>query len=389
MEDVNNIISYHNNKYPETGQIRIFSCPGRINIIGEHIDYNGGHVLPAAINRRIYFCISSNNEKRFRFISSNFQDYYEISINEINNHITGKGKWWLYPLGSLKLLNRDWENGFDMSFYSTIPIGAGMSSSAAITVVTLFGLTVKNNIEMHPSNLAQLAQRVEREIVGVKCGIMDQFIAMHGKKNNAIILDTRDLSFQYVQFNSNSTRFILINSGISHSLKDSEYNIRRMECENALSIIKNAGIDIKYLCDLDYKNFQELKDHLPQNEKNRTYHAITENQRTVEFYEKIKLSDLQSAGEILYESHRSLRDHYEVSIPEIDEMVDWTTDIDGVYGARIMGGGFGGCTINMVALDAAKEFKEIMVERFKKKFSKKPEIYECTIEDGVKEIFFR
>lgn len=387
MEDLDNIVSYHKKKYPETGKIRIFSCPGRINIIGEHIDYNGGHVLPAAINRRIYCCISSNSEKRFRFLSGNFKDYYEIPINEINTHLK-EGRWWLYPLGSLRLLRRVWENGYDMSFYSTIPIGAGMSSSAAITVVTLFGLTVKNSIQMHPLNLAQLAQRVEREVIGVKCGIMDQFIAIHGKKNNAIILDTRDLSFQYVKFNSNSTRLILLNSGISHSLRDSEYNIRRTECENALSIIRNAGIDIKYLCDLNEKNFQELQDHLPLNEKKRTYHAITENRRTVEFYEKIKLSDLKSAGEILYESHRSLRDYYEVSIPEIDEMVDWTTDIDGVYGARMMGGGFGGCTINMVAPDAAQEFREIMAERFKRKFGEEPEMYECTIEDGVKEIFF-
>ena len=386
MENLNNIVSYHKKKYPETGKIRIFSCPGRINIIGEHIDYNGGHVLPAAINKRIYCCISANSKKRFRFLSSNFNDYYEIPIDEIDTHLN-KGRWWLYPLGALRLLNESWENGYDMSFHSTIPIGAGMSSSAAITVVTLFGLTVKNSIEMHPLSLAQLAQRVEREIVGVKCGIMDQFIAIHGKKNNAIILDTRDLSFEYVTFNENSTRLILINSGISHSLKDSEYNIRRTECENALSIIKNAGIDIRYLCELEDKNFQELQEHLPPNERKRTHHAITENRRTVTFYEKIQISDLQSAGEMLYESHQSLRNYYEVSIPEIDAMVDWTADIDGVYGARMMGGGFGGCTINMVAPDAAQEFREIMAERFKRKFGEEPEMYECTIEDGVKEVF--
>jgi galactokinase len=386
MEDLKNIISYHKNKYPETGEIRVFSCPGRINIIGEHIDYNGGHVLPAAINRRIHFCISPNREGRFRFISSNFQDYYETPINEIDNHSNKQGKWWLYPLGSLKLLNRDWEGGYDMSFYSTIPIGAGMSSSAAITVVTLFGLNQITNAEMESSYLALLAQRVEREIIGVECGIMDQFIAIHGKKNKAIILDTRDLSYQYVEFGSNSTRFILVNSGIKHSLKESEYNVRRRECENALSIIKNAGINIKYLCELDNENFQELKKRLSQNEKNRTYHVITENQRTVEFYEKIKLTDLKSAGAILYESHWSLKDFYEVSIPEMDEMVEWTTDIDGVYGARMMGGGFGGCIISMVSLDAVEEFKDSMTERFIRRFGKKPEIYECTIEDGVKEI---
>jgi galactokinase len=386
MIDPKTVLSHHRSKFPHTGSLRLFSCPGRINLIGEHVDYNGGHVLPAAIDRRIYLCISPNEVNRFRLSSQDFDEYTEIPIDGINTHPHESENWWLYPFGAIVLLSRKWTRGYDMTFLSDIPIGAGMSSSAAIIVVTLFAFTQLENIAMTSDEMALLAQRVEREIVGVRCGIMDQFVIIHGKKNHAIILDTRDLRYHYVKHDAETSRFVLINSGISHRLKDSEYNIRRKECESALSILQNNGAPITYLCDLDSEQFHRLKNHLSPIEKKRVHHVINENQRTLNFRKELERNNLRGAGKMLYASHKSLKELYEVSIPEIDEMVGWTKSLKGVYGSRMMGGGFGGCTINMVRTTSVTHFKEKMTEKFNKRFSRTPAIYECTIENGVDEL---
>ncbi len=386
MIDPETVLSHHRAQFSPTGSLRLFSCPGRINLIGEHVDYNGGHVLPAAIDRRMYLCISPNEVSKFRLSSQDFDEYTEIPIDGINTYTRESENWWLYPFGAIVILNRKWTKGYDMTFMSDIPIGAGMSSSAAIIVVTLFTLTQSENIAMSSDEMALLAQRVEREIIGVRCGIMDQFAIIHGKKNHAIILDTRDLRYHYVKHDAEISRFVLINSGISHRLKDSEYNIRRKECESALSILQNSGVNIKYLCDLDSEQFQRFKNHLPSIEKKRAHHVIDENQRTLNFRKELESNNLRGAGTILYASHKSLKELYEVSIPEIDEMVEWTKSLKGVYGSRMMGGGFGGCTINMVGTDSVTQFKESMSELFYKRFSRTPAIYECTIENGVDEL---
>lgn len=386
MIDPKAVLSHHRAQFSQTGTLRVFSCPGRINLIGEHVDYNGGHVLPAAIDRRIYLCISPNELNKFRLNSQDFNEYTEIPIDGINTYPHESEQWWVYPLGAILLLSRKWIKGYDMTFMSDIPIGAGMSSSAAIIVVTLYAFTRSENIAMTSDEMALLAQRVEREIVGVRCGIMDQFTIIHGKKNHAILLDTRDLRYHYVKHDAETTRFVLINSGISHRLKDSEYNIRRKECESALSIIQNNGANITYLCDLDSEQFQRLKKYLPLTERKRAHHVINENQRTLNFRKELERNNLSGAGNILYASHKSLKELYEVSIPEIDEMVKWTKSMKGVYGSRMMGGGFGGCTINMVQTNSITDFKEKMTEKFNKRFSRIPAIYECTIENGVDEL---
>lgn len=380
------LIPAHRNFHPDSQDIRVFVCPGRINLIGEHIDYNGGRVLPAAIDREIHLCVSPNKRDSFRFASLDFNGIGEIPLGDLRTIGVPHDEWWLYPYGAIRLMDEKWDAGFDFSYYSTIPVGAGVSSSAAITTVTLFALHTFQNHRINTLDLARLGQRVEREIVGVSCGIMDQFAVIHGRKNQAMLLDTRDLTCQYVGIDSSIAHFVLINSGIRHSLKESGYNNRRKECESALAIIKSYGENINALCDLSLARLKDIAGNLPFVEARRAFHAVSENERTLAFYRALKEYDFIKAGELLYESHNSLRDHFEVSTPEIDRIVEWTGGIDGVYGARMMGGGFGGCIIAMVAVYAVEGFIETMTRKFEGAFGRKPEVYPCTIEDGVREI---
>lgn len=386
MKEIEDLKTAHAHSYGDSPRMRVFACPGRINIIGEHIDYNGGHVLPAAVNKHVYLAVTPNNDNIIRFHSVDFGDPFEIHIDNIGDMNDPGDHWWVYPFGACKLMDIDWKSGFDFTFKNTLPAGAGMSSSAAITVCTMYALGKLHDTTMKANDMARLAQRVEWEVAGVSCGIMDQFSVIHGKEDNAVMLDTRDLSFDYVPVDSNVVHFVLVNSGIKHSLKDTGYNDRRRECEQALEKLQASGIEIDHLCELPAGKIDVIKDILSDNEYKRTVHAVTENLRVKEFSDAMDTYRLYDAGDAMFRSHASLRDDFEVSIPEIDRMVEWTKEIDGVYGSRMMGGGFGGCTINMVALYAVDRFIDRVTKKFEGEFGRTPEIYNCVLEDGVHEL---
>lgn len=386
---IDTVIAFHREHFPQSADYALFSSPGRINIIGEHIDYNGGTVLPAAIDKHIYICVSRNNDGIIRFVSANHKGIGEVTLNNLYTTQTqahARHTWWLYPLGACILSHIEFTSGFDISFYSTLPVGAGMSSSAAITVGTLYALYTLHNQKIKTKDLALIAQRVEWEYAGVQCGIMDQMAIINGKKDTAIVLNTKDLDFVNIPIDTSAVRFVLVNSGVKHSLKESAYNDRRQECERSLIILQKAGFHIHYLCDCRIDDLPSIQQHLPETEYKRAYHVISENHRVHQFAHEIQQYNLTKAGELLYKSHESLSVHYEVSIPLIDEMVEWASDIDGVYGSRLMGGGFGGCTINMVAVYAVEHFIQTIAQKFLKKINRTPEIYECSIDDGTHQI---
>ncbi|MFW5861854.1 MAG: galactokinase [Spirochaetota bacterium] len=386
MKEIQDLKTAHVRAYGDSPRMRVFACPGRINIIGEHIDYNGGHVLPAAVNKHVYLAITPNNDNVIRFHSVDFGDPFEIHVDNIDDMSDPGDHWWVYPFGACKLIDIELKSGFDLTFKNTLPAGAGMSSSAAITVCTIYALCMLHNASIKPNEMARLAQRVEWEVAGVSCGIMDQFSVIHGKEDNAIMLDTRDLSFEFVPVDSNVVHFVLVNSGIKHSLKDTGYNDRRKECQHALETLQAGGIKIDHLCELPAEKIDVIKGMLSDVEFKRTVHAVTENLRVKEFSDAMNAYRLHEAGDAMFRSHASLRDDFEVSIPEIDRMVKWTKDIDGVYGSRMMGGGFGGCTINMVALYAVDRFTDQITKKFEAEFGRAPEIYNCILEDGVREL---
>jgi len=386
---IDTVIAHHREYFPRSADCALFASPGRINIIGEHIDYNGGNVLPAAIDKHIYICISRNNDGIIRFVSANHKETGEVAINNLHSPQTkahAAHAWWVYPYGACVLSNIEFDCGLDFSFYSTLPVGAGMSSSASITVGTLYALYSLNNITIKSKDIALQAQKVEWDFAGVKCGIMDQMAIINGKKDNAIMLNTQTMEFSYIPVDTSTVRFILVNSGVKHSLRESAYNDRRHECERALLTLKKAGFAIQNLCDCSVDDLIQIQNILPQTEYKRTYHVIYENHRVHQFAREIQQYNLKKAGELLYKSHQSLSVYYEVSIPLIDEMVEWASDIDGVYGSRLMGGGFGGCTISMVALYAVEHFTRTIAQKFKKRENRIPQIYECSIEDGTRRI---
>ncbi|MBP7602813.1 MAG: galactokinase [Spirochaetes bacterium] len=386
-ELVHRLIEAHRSAFPDAARPRVFSCPGRINLIGEHVDYNGGHVFPAAIDRAVYLCVSENTSGRFRFHDAGFQASGELPLLLFGGG-TVVPRVWLYPAGALALLRSDWDRGFDLSYLSIIPAGGGVSSSAAITVVTLYAMISMLGMTIDTLELARMGQRVEREYAGVACGIMDQFAVIHGKKDSAMLLDTRDLSFEYLHIDSSRVHFVLVNSGIKHSLRESGYNDRRRECDSALALLRGAGAEIAHLCDLAPHDFAPLEAGLPPVERRRARHAIAENARTLEFLRRMRSGDFAGAGDLLYASHASLRDDFEVSIDELDRLVEWAEPIAGVYGSRMMGGGFGGCTITMVDASLSEEFARTIGERFRREYGTPPDILECTIGDGVREIAF-
>ncbi|HNU90245.1 MAG TPA: galactokinase [Spirochaetota bacterium] len=384
-EYIDRLVAAHNSSFPGAAHPRVFSCPGRINLIGEHVDYNGGHVFPAAIDRAVYLCVSENASGLFRFHDAGFQDSGELPLSLFREGIEVP-RVWLYPAGALAALRADWDRGFDLSYLSTIPVGAGVSSSAAITTVTLFAMAKTLGMELDGIELARMGQRVEREYAGVACGIMDQFAVIHGRKDSAILLDTRDLSYEYLYIDPSRVRFVLVNSGVRHSLRESGYNDRRMECESALALLRGLGAKIDHLCDLSPVDFMPLGPSLPPLELRRARHAITENARTLEFLRRMRSGDFSAAGELLYASHASLRDDFEVSIDQMDRLVEWAGGVEGAYGSRMMGGGFGGCTVTMVDAPSAGRFAAEIALKFQEEYGAPPGVLECAIGDGVSEL---
>ena len=379
------------NKFAElfgsADQARFYFSPGRVNLIGEHTDYNGGHVFPCALTIGTYGAARRREDRLIHFYSMNLDRFgvVEISLDDLSYN--SKYNWANYPLGVVWAFAEKGyrlENGFDMVIWGNIPNGSGLSSSASLEVLTgviltdLFGIT-----SLNMTDLALIGQYSENNFNGCNCGIMDQFAVAMGKKDNAIFLDTSTLKFEYAPIELEDAKIIITNSKVKHSLVDSAYNDRRQECSDALAALQRE-LDIESLGDLSPADFEANKGLItdPVQQK-RAKHAVYENQRTIDAVAALRAGDINRFGELMNQSHISLRDDYAVSCDEIDILVDLAWKIPGVIGSRITGGGFGGCTVSIVKNDSVDIFIESIGKAYKEKVGHEAEFYTVQIGNGA------
>ncbi len=376
--------------YGDGGDIREYFSPGRVNLIGEHTDYNGGHVFPCALTLGTYGIMRRRDDSMMKFSSANVKKGQVVSVDMSNLKYDKKLSWANYPLGivwALKDKGIELESGFEMLIWGNIPNGSGLSSSASIEV--LMAKMIQDQYEIKSLNMLDLAligQYSENNFNGCNCGIMDQFAVAMGKRDNAMFLDTSDLSYQYAPIDLKDEKIVIINSKVKHSLVDSAYNERREQCSTALQELQKE-LDIKTLGDLDIDTFEANKGLIKDDiVRKRAKHAVYENQRTIEAVKALKRNDVESFGRLMNESHISLRDDYEVSCPEIDVLVEIAWATEGVIGSRITGGGFGGCTVSIVKNDAVDELKRRVEKEYPKKTGLEAEVYIVDIGDGTRRI---
>ncbi len=356
--------------------------PGRINLIGEHTDYNEGFVLPSAIDRAIYLAVAPRRGYEVTITSLDLKD--DFNFDSRRPAKSDKG-WANYLIGIVDQLNKAGHsiNGFDCVFAGDIPIGSGMSSSAALEAGLAFALDGIYGLGIERTDLAKLAQRSENEFVGVRCGIMDQFANLLSKGDSALHLDCRSLEYEHIPFVRKDLKFVLCDTGVKHSLASSEYNLRRQQCEAGVKIVRKYLPQVRSLRDVNLEMLQEHENELGGTVYKRCRYVVEENARVDSGSEYLRQDDYSKFGELLYESHRGLRDEFEVSCTELDVLVDAASKIDGVLGARMMGGGFGGCTLNVVGRDSLVEFREKIRESYARETGKTPQLYECVLMPGT------
>ena len=377
--------------YGDTEGVREYFSPGRVNLIGEHTDYNGGHVFPCALTIGTYGVARKRDDDKVRFYSANIKggNIMEASLSELS--YDADFNWANYPLGVVwafcEMKKKTFDTGFEMAIWGNIPNGSGLSSSASLEVLTgtilcdLYGFD-----DLTMTDLALIGQYSENNFNGMNCGIMDQFAVAMGKKGCAIFLDTSDLSYEYANIKLPDAKIVITNSKVKHSLVNSEYNTRREECTKALQQLQTV-VDIKTLGDLDEETFEKHKDVIADEKcRNRAKHAVYENRRTLKAVEALKSSDIETFGRLMNESHISLRDDYETSCEECDILAEEAWKIPGVIGSRITGGGFGGCTVSIVKNEAVDTFKETIGRVYKEKTGIDAEFYVVDIGDGAHRI---
>lgn len=369
------------------GDIRTYFAPGRVNLIGEHTDYNGGHVFPCALTLGTYGIARKREDNKLRFYSVNFErlGVIESSLEDLKPYKAAE--WTNYPKGVMWAFEeRGYKlpNGLDILLYGNIPNGSGLSSSASLEVLT--GVILKDmfGFDVSMTDVALIGQFSENNFNGCNCGIMDQFASAMGKKDNAIFLDTNTLQYEYAPVVLEDAKIVIINSKVKHSLVDSAYNDRRNECETALKELQEV-VAVQTLGDLTEEAFEKHKDAIKSEiRQKRARHAVYENQRTIRAVEALKENRIEEFGKLMNESHRSLRDDYEVSCKEIDILVDLAWETEGVIGSRITGGGFGGCTVSIVKNDAVDGFIKNIGEQYLAKVGHEAEFYVVDIGDGAR-----
>jgi galactokinase len=368
-----------------TGTPRIFTAPGRVNLIGEHTDYNDGFVLPMAIDYRVDIAVSPRADRMLNIQSGSMDDSISFSLDD-NTH--KRDHWSDYTAGVARMLELDglFLPGANLLIESTVPVGAGLSSSAALEVASGLALLSTVDGRMEPGDLALLAQRAENEFVGMNCGIMDQFISVRGEKSHAIFLDCRSLDYRQVPLPSDRVAIVICNTMVKHELSGSEYNRRRAECEAGVALLQKTYPEITALRDVSPEEFAHCEDDLPDVVRRRCRHVITEDQRVLDSVTALEEGDLERFGSLMIASHTSLRNDYEVSCRELDIMVDLACQIPGCLGARMTGGGFGGCTVNLVNIDAVSDFQNAMRDGYCRETGQQPEIYISAPADGAREI---
>jgi len=360
----------------------LFRSPGRINLIGEHTDYNDGFVLPAAIDKAAWFAVKENNNREYRFYAQNFNEQFiqkAGTLKPVNVH------WANYLLGVVAQFEGNGHPvpGFDCVFGGNIPIGAGMSSSAAVETGVAFALNHIFQFGYSTLELVNLSQQAEHEFAGVYCGIMDQFAAMNGRKGHAIRLDCRSLEYRYVPLNMDDYSFVLVNTGVKHALAASEYNKRRQECAAGIQVLRKYDDHIRALRDVSRGLIDEHEKDMDAVIYKRCNYVIRENERVNKACDALQNHDPETFGRLMVASHQGLRNEYDVSCHELDRLVDIALETDGVLGARMMGGGFGGCTLNLVMKSQLTEFEEKVICNYKTPKGNRPEIYSVQIDEGT------
>ncbi len=370
------------------GDVFVFTAPARVNLIGEHIDYNGGYVLPVALDMYTTMAVRKRKDGRVIFRDLNFPETAEANIFEsiVKNE---KVSWVNYLLGVLKILTEKGyriETGFEVLFFSEIPKGAGVSSSAAFEIVFAYGLSEIFNLGISKKNLAILCQKAENEFVGVQCGIMDQFSIAMGEKGNAILLNCASLEYKYISLSLGDYQMVLTNTNKNRALGESKYNERFEECREGLKNIKKV-MNIDNLCSIDSEQFKKVKDAISSpTVRKRVRHVVTENERVKDAAEALIKGDLKTFGKLMERSHSSLRDDYEVTGIELDTLFEKAKKFSGCIGTRMTGGGFGGCTISLVHKDKIEEFKEIVGRGYQEETGLTPAFYICEPGEGVKRL---
>ena len=365
---------------------RQFFAPGRINLIGDHIDYSGGHVFPCAITYGTTLWIKKRDDKTLRFFSKNFEEQGTIEVSLDSIEYDKADDWANYPKGVFRmLLDRGYhfDYGLDLVYEGNIPNGAGLSSSASIEVVTGAMLNEVYGLGLSMVDIALISQKAENEFVGVNCGIMDQFAVAMGKEDNAILLNTNTLEYEYIPVVLEDASIVIMNTNKRRGLADSQYNLRRAQCEKALELLQQEK-KINYLCDLSVDELVSIK-HLITDEEmyRRAYHAVSENERTLKASKVLQENDLVAFGKLMNESHVSLRDDYEVTGIELDTLVEAAWNHPGTIGARVTGAGFGGCAIAIVENDHLNHFIEVVSQKYEKTIGYPADFYVASVGKGA------
>ncbi len=371
-------------KYKELygGEPLQLRAPGRINLIGEHTDYNEGFVLPCAVSQAIYFAMGKRNDGKVCLNSYDFNSYCEFDVNQKK---APKEQWASYLYGITQIIQQKGYKigGFNCVFGGDVPVGAGMSSSAALESGMCLGISTLYNLDLDKMEMARIGQQSEHEYVGVKCGIMDQFASIFGKENQCVRLDCRSLQYEYSNLVLGDYIFVLTDSKVKPSLASSEYNPRRAECAAAISVIQKKSPYVKTLRDVTIDMLDAVKDQITPVVYNRCRYVIEEDDRVIEACKQLNDNNLEEFGKLLYATHDGLSKLYEVSCKELDFLVEQTKKMDYVLGSRIMGGGFGGCTLSLIKADKLEEYKSIIAPAYREAFGIDCAFYAATAEDGT------
>jgi len=364
---------------------RIFRAPGRVNLIGEHTDYNDGFVMPAAVAFSTYVAIGARTDRRLVVHSEEFPDSFDFDLDRLPDKRTHT--WCDYVLGVATVLQRSGHKlqGANLLVHGEVPIGAGLSSSAAIEVASALALLSLTQTQVPLPEIAQLCRQAENTFVGARVGIMDQFVSCMGKAGHALQLDCRSLDFTFAPIPA-GLEFVVCNTMVKHDLATGAYNQRREECEEGVRYFSRWKGGIRALRDVSIELLDHHKGDIPPTIWKRCAHVIHENQRTLDAARFLAENNVRRVGELMHDSHYSLRDLYEVSCSELDIMVEAAEGLPGFCGGRMTGGGFGGCTVNLVREESARDFASKIAERYKSKTGIQPQIYLCAAEDGAREI---
>jgi galactokinase len=364
--------------------MRTFRAPGRVNLIGEHTDYNDGFVMPVALGFSTWAKVSPLEDRTLQIHSENFGE--EVKVN-LDDQLAPRGDWSDYPVGVAVEIEKAGHRlrGARLEIRGEVPIGSGLSSSAAVEVATACALVAISDLQVDKRELARLCRQAENEFVGARVGIMDQFVSLFGEAQHALMLDCRSLEFRLLPLPDN-VRLIICNTMVKHALASSAYNERREQCEAGVKHLAQFLPHVMALRDVSVEQLERYRAGLSDVVYRRCRHVITENARVLAAADALERSDLREFGRLMGESHQSLRDDYEVSSEELDLMVELAEKVEGVYGARMTGGGFGGCTVNLVAEEHAEQFQQTVASEYERVTKLKPEVYVCTAANGAEEI---